>query len=105
MNVTIKMASNKRARSSNEQQAEFVQQNKTPNTTSTTPMMRYHVVYASGGNIYANDAQMDQTTKNIRNTLTGHVNNMILQGWKPQGGVSISVNKNNREVFAQAMVK
>lgn len=103
MNVTIKMSSNKRTRSSNKQQAEFV--TSTPNTTSTPPMMRYHVVYASGGNIYANDAQMDQTTKNIRNTLTGHVNNMILQGWKPQGGVSISVNKNNREVFAQAMVK
>jgi len=104
MNVTIKMASNKRARPSKEQQAEFVQQNQTPNTTSTTPM-RYHVVYASGGNIYANDTQMNQTTKNICNTLTGDVNNMILQGWKPQGGVSISVNKNNREVFAQAMVK
>ena len=68
-------------------------------------MMRYQVVYASGGNIYANDAQMDMTTKNIRINLMNLVNNMILEGWEPQGGVSISVNKNNREVFAQAMVK
>jgi len=102
MNVTIKMSSNRRTRSSNKQQAEFVQQNK---TTSTTPMMRYQVVYASGGNIYANGAQMDMTTKNIRINLMNLVNNMILEGWEPQGGVSISVNKNNREVFAQAMVK
>ena len=91
MNITRKMSSNKRARSTQKS-----------STTSTTPRMEYDVVFAFTTAVYTSNMTSTQQTRNI---LTGHVNDWIARGWKPQGGVSISVNKSNREVFAQAMVR
>ena len=91
MNVTIKMSSKKRARSTQKS-----------STTSTTPRMEYYVVFTYSRPNYGSSLTSTQQT---RNTLTGIVNDWIEEGWEPQGGVSISVNKNNREVFAQAMVR
>ena len=89
--------------SSRRQQAEFVQQNK---TTSTTPMEMYRVVCAYvGGNNFADNNWMNESTKRNRFNLSNMVSSLMSEGWKPQGGVSIYVNNNNREVFAQAMVK
>ena len=108
MNVTIKMSSNtgKKRKSSKNNQAQYVQKNSTTstqNTTSTTPMMEYEVLYAVGGYSTANNLKM--TTEYILARLRYDVSLYISEGWKPQGGVSTNVNKHNREVFAQAMVR